>query len=613
MFAFCTDGLASQKGALTKVDSLQHSSTVSFLNPLWIYCSNHLTNLVVQDATTKDEFLHKLRRLTIRIANDARTTKNIETLGFQCPSFVITRWLALHNICAFIRNHKQPLCDNGILTKSDTYCVLALEILLTPLINLQRELEVDDTVLHDCFFLLKKTIWHYILIANHEAACQGPMLHSIRVILTFLYQRFFLQEWGSLYALAYCFTPEGFFQYNYHHFSWTIFDFPLFKDVVPPEEVQSLKKKKHYHHGGILSFESVTHSFTELNSQSQTPQTEVSSSDSYLHLEDEAFEKDFSFISELLDQLASIDKELISETASTTSSSSTVTMAMARAPLPSFTPYVSDIQQQLSTKEPVEDESEDFLGILQATLESKDDVYDEDGSSDQHSAQQATDFRHNLRPGKTIIILDDDVSDADSKEPTSAPDDPSDTLFQASSSAASESIPKITCRSPTRESPEKKLQRFQQEESVLMTLPSYTSDAQEREYISLLHDITSNYWPELLPMGFSSLLQRLMPSAEPTTRKTLELEFQRYLNQRCVNPDAYSDSYSMLSAYVWRGECSMLFGFIACCLEGAGCSESSCERIFSYARWIISDRRGNMKLQTISRILHILCNNQLAA
>ena len=129
VFAFCTDGLASQKGALTKVDSLQHSSTVSFMNPLWVYCANHLTNLVIHDATTKDAFLQELRKLTIRISNDARTTKNIETLGFQCPSFIITRWLALHNICTFIRNHNRTLCDNGILTKSDVYFVLALEIL----------------------------------------------------------------------------------------------------------------------------------------------------------------------------------------------------------------------------------------------------------------------------------------------------------------------------------------------------------------------------------------------------------------------------------------------------------------------------------------------------
>ena len=53
VFAFCTDGLASQKGALTKAESLKHSSTVSFMNPLWVYCANHLTKLVVHDATTK--------------------------------------------------------------------------------------------------------------------------------------------------------------------------------------------------------------------------------------------------------------------------------------------------------------------------------------------------------------------------------------------------------------------------------------------------------------------------------------------------------------------------------------------------------------------------------
>ena len=617
VFAFCTDGLAPQKGALTKTDSLKHSSTVSFMNPLWIYCANHLTNLVVQDATTKDPFLQKLRGLTIRIANEARTTKNIETLGFQCPSFVVTRWFSLQSICSFIRNHSQALCDAGLLTKSDRYFVQALEILLTPLTNLQRELEANDTVLHDCFLLLKKTIWHYILIANHEAACRGPILHSVRIILTFLYQRFFLQEWGNLYALAYCFTPDGFFQYCYHRFSWTIFDFPLFKDVVPPEEVPRKKKKHECYQGGILSFETVTHSFAELNSTSQTP---AGDPDAFMHLEEEAFEEGFSAISELLDQLAAIDKELSDEAAAISSTS--VTLSVTRAPLPTFATQPSKNKQQLTLKTPTEDNGEDFLGLLQATIESDPDEYQERDSSVQSSSQTTTTSHHNLRPGKTVIVLDDDdSSDGNLEQPKDTPritesslsEELSGSQPQQSSSTATEATPKIKCLSPTVESPEQKLERFHLEENMLKSLPDYKSDAQEREYISLLHDISTNYWPELLPIGFSSLLQRVLPSAESATRKTLELEFQRYLNQRCIKPEAFSDSYSLLSAYTWRGKCSMLFAFIGCCLEGTGCSESSCERIFSCAKWILSDRRGNMKLETISRILHIVCNSQLAA
>ena len=619
VFAFCTDGLASQKGALTKAESLKHSSTVSFMNPLWVYCANHLTNLVLQDATTKDPFLQKLRGLTIRIANEARTTKNTETLGFQCPSFVITRWFSLHGICSFIRNHSQKLCDTGLLTKSDQYFVLALEILLTPLTNLQRELEDNDTVLHDCFLLLKKTIWHYILIANHEASCRGPMLHSVRIILTFLYQRFFLQEWGSLYALAYCFTPDGFYQYCSHRFSWTIFDFPLFKDVVPPEEVSRKRRRHECHQGGILSFESVTHSFTELNS---TAQKHAEDPDAFMHLEGEAFEKGFAAIAELLDQLAAIDKELSAEVAASLRSS--VTLSVTRAPLPTFTTHPSKNQQQLSINASTEDNTEDFLGLLEATIESANDEYQARDSSVQSSSQTTTTSHHNLRPGKTVIVIvDDDSSDGNSDDPKDLPhitesslslsDELTGSQPKESSSTVGEATPKIKCLSPTVESPEQKLERFQREENLLKSLPEYQSDAQEREYISFLHDISSNYWPELLPMGFSSLLQRLLPSAESATRKTLELEFQRYLNQRCVNPEAFSDTYSLLSAYTWRGECSMLFGFIGCCLEGTGCSESSCERIFSCAKWILSDRRGNMKLETISRILHIICNSQLAA
>ena len=620
VFAFCTDGLASQKGALTKLDNLQHSSSVAFMNPLWIYCANHLTNLVVHDATTKDSFLKKLRELTIRISNEARTTKNMETLGFQCPSFVVTRWLALQDICIFIRNHSRILQSTGIVTKLDTYFVLALEILLTPLTTLQKELEANDTVLHDCFILLKKTIWHYILIANHEAACRGPMLHSVRIILTFLYQRFFLQGWGSLYALAYCFTPEGFFQFNYHHFSWTIFDFPLFKDTVPPEEVQKKKRKQEYHHGGIFSFATVTHSYAELNSKSES---ESSERDNHLRLEDEAFQTGFSSIFELLNQLEMLDTELTSEAAAAASSSSMASVTASRAPLPSFTTPISDIPQPSSASESIEDEEKDFLGILQATIESNDDAYEESNAVVHSSSEtnQADVSVHNLRPGKTVIILDDDSSDEnESKQNGSAHapgtlplDELATSTLQTSSSTSTKPSTKIQCRSPTVEHPDKKLHRFHQEESLLMSLPEYTSDAQEREFLSLLHDLTSNYWPELLPIGFSSLLQKLLPSAEQTTREKFEMEFQRYLNQRCINPETFSDSYSMLSAYVWRGECSMLFGFIACCLEGAGCSESSCERIFSWSRWIVSDRRGSMKLATISRILHILCNSQLAS
>ena len=618
VFAFCTDGLSSQKGALTKPEKLKQSSSVAFMNPLWIYCSNHLTNLVVHDATTKDSFLQKLRELAIRIANEARTSKNMETLGFVCPSFVMTRWLALQNICICIRNHSQALHARGILTKMERYFVLALEILLTPLINLQKELEANDTVLHDCFFLLKKTIWHYILIANHEAASHGPILHSIRVILTFLYQRFFLQGWGSLYALAYCFTPEGFFQYNYHHFSWTIFDCPLFKDIVPPEEIPTRKKKPAYHGGGILSFATVTHSFVELNSQSEPEPSEPD-----LRLEDEAFETGFSSISELLNQLAVLDKELAIEAAAAASSSTIASVTVSRAPLPSFTSHTSEILQPSSIKESIEDDGEDFLGILQATIESNDDAYEDSDTvaSSSPEAQQKAISVHNLRPGKTVIILDDDSSDENESKKkssehmpgTSALDELAITTRQPSSSTSSTHTTKIQCRSPTVEPPDKKLHRFHEEENLLLSLPEYTSDTQEREYLSLIHDLTSNYWCELLPIGFSKVLDTLLPSAEARTKQTLELEFQRYLNQRCINPEAFSDSYSMLSAYVWRGECSMLFGFIGCCLEGAGCSESSCERIFSYSRWVIGDRRGSMKLATISRILHILCNSQLAS
>ena len=576
VFAFCTDGLSSQRGALIS-DELISSKVIPMLRPQWIYCGNHLTNLVVQKSIASDPDLNKLSELIRDFSRSTRNTKDWKAIGGICPGFVITRWLVLEDICTFIRTHEDAIMKSGLLNVHQLFEIMQLEVLLLPLMDLHHKLESNDCRLSDVFPLILRTIQQYDLITKNKSI-REKALHGVRIILTNLYKRFMFGERGDLYAIAYVLTPKGLEEYHKHKFSWHAEAYP---------EPLSVQKKLGFQTpaGGPFAFNSICEAYVELLKK------HVSTNPEQIQLTvpdppSKGAKKTRIQLTELLQKLSTADRLARDHSDSATSSE----------------------EKNNRSDDAQLDDTVDILGIIEATLASDGDEYVETSSShieeasmtsapadasatsscsssSSSSSCSSTACGYNLRPGKTVIVIEDDSDDP-------VLEDMDEGMNQAD--IASETPP---AHATTQSDPEKT--------QALLDLPRYTNDSREYEYIKELQSLFFANWPSRLREGYKSLISCIIRDATPELLGSFRRQFVDMLTpspHKHISLDPYRFHYQNAETSTE----ARLFSFVNWCILSAGSSEASCERVFSDGSWIVGNRRGQLKLEVITYILHIL-------
>ena len=146
-------------------------------------------------------------------------------------------------------------------------------------------------------------------------------------------------------------------------------------------------------------------------------------------------------------------------------------------------------------------------------------------------------------------------------------------------------------------------------ESQYLSMPKYTNDVEEHELIHTIICCATEYWLLRLRPAFRCLLEKLLPTLDSESLQLMEREFEDFItpnSKRQILNDSYAFHYHLGTS----SHPSKLFNFQAWCLLSAACSESSCERILCLAKWIEGERRCKLILQTLSHLLHIVCNSQ---
>ena len=221
--SICTDGCPAQRAGIAQfISSLRdpskyHGFEVQFI-PVMIWCHNHLVNLVTQTVWTNvhtQTTTNRVYQMVSTFAEMSHKRKLRQLLGGVCPSIINTRWLSVWLVCSFIRLHRNAICSNNLLQEVDIVDILKLEILLTPLMELQLFFENDKARMYHVFPVLMRTIQQYLLLVSHPSFSSTEWLIPAVSILHNLIKRFFLPNKHTqrpeitLALLAFSLTPIG--------------------------------------------------------------------------------------------------------------------------------------------------------------------------------------------------------------------------------------------------------------------------------------------------------------------------------------------------------------------------------------------------------------------
>ena len=256
----------------------------------------------------------------------------------------------------------------------------------------------------------------------------------------------------------------------------------------------------------------------------------------------------------------------------------------------------------------------DYIGLMDAALD--DDEYkaqqpessSESTQSDSNSASGIS--QYNLRPGKTVIVIaddqDDETSESESPSHSEAGEQREPESLGTTNPVTSTSQALLTEPKMDFDGSHPSIASY---EAKYLSLPKYKNDIEEQQLITSIICCATGYWSLRLRSAFKDMLGKLLPTLDSESLHLMEREFEDFItpnSKRQILTDSYAFHYHLGAS----SHPSKLFNFQAWCVLSAGCSESSCERIFSLAKWIVGERRCRLKLQTISHLLHILCNSQ---
>ena len=221
--SICTDGCPTQRAGIAQfLSSLRDSShhhpfEVQFI-PLMIWCHNHLVNLITQ-TVWKDPITeptaNRVYQIVCNFAEMSHRRKLRELLGEVCPTIINTRWLSVWLVCSFIRLHRNVIASSQLLARGEIVEILKLELLLSPLMELQLFFENDQTRMYHVFPVVMRTIQQYLLLASHPSFSSTDWLIPVVFVLHNCIKRFFLPNKHTLWPEitlslhAFSLTPVG--------------------------------------------------------------------------------------------------------------------------------------------------------------------------------------------------------------------------------------------------------------------------------------------------------------------------------------------------------------------------------------------------------------------
>ena len=241
--------------------------------------------------------------------------------------------------------------------------------------------------------------------------------------------------------------------------------------------------------------------------------------------------------------------------------------------------------EQISYTHAAGDEGDDVLGLLDATIASEGDEFRFSGSSDG--------------------LLEDSLSTTQTR---SMEEGYSDSLELTYTSGISTFV-EASLATQSGESGEDDDDIEELGSTDVLEYPNYQAE-KEPAYIKSLLLFMQSAWSQRIINAFSRVTQTVMPSMNEYTRNALEAEFLQLMSSPLIfravtSPFVFYDSLSTQS------DVRSLFSYIARSLVVSPCSESSCERVFSLVKWIVGDRRRQLRLKTLSLLLQVIVNSEI--
>ena len=215
-----TDGLPAQlSGIKAALVSHEQNAIDTLFRPFHFPCLNHRVNLALVHTLKTIPFLSEIKGTLQTFAAESLTQKYQDILHKHSPKFVHTRWLCLSQICAFIRIKRNEILKHNLLERTTLINILMMEILLTPLLELQLFLESARTKLYQVFPSLIRTFIQYKHILKYSIFREPKWLHAIAEILTSLHTLTLALETGDIIALSFSLSPIGQTLFHIHQFA----------------------------------------------------------------------------------------------------------------------------------------------------------------------------------------------------------------------------------------------------------------------------------------------------------------------------------------------------------------------------------------------------------
>ena len=208
--SICTDGLPAQISAVKEFRKwlLKERNQNPTLIPIHIPCFNHRVNLVTQSLLKGESELRDTVDTIQGFASQSHNNDFKQKLRHVCPSFIPTRWLTAHMIASFIRLHRDDIAKARLLPSSKLIQILKLEIILTPLMELQIYFEDENTRLCDAFPAILRALQQYQLLLSIKTIAD-ECSQSILKCMIMLFNGTLSGYIGKLLLLSWALTPLG--------------------------------------------------------------------------------------------------------------------------------------------------------------------------------------------------------------------------------------------------------------------------------------------------------------------------------------------------------------------------------------------------------------------
>ena len=587
VISICADGLRSQRKAFSLIKATPDHPFV----PFYIWCGNHRTNLALGDIFEHSKLLKDVRDSVIRFASESRKRKVRDGLGLLCPTYNSTRWFCLNQICEFIRRNRAAIPEN-LLSLLEITNALQLEILLYPFYELHLTLEKNTAKLMHLYPAVMRALNLFFLLSKFEVF-ETEWLHGIRVAITCLYERFLKGDQGKRCALAFALTPDGLKLLQNGRFSqlsayayWTI------ENVGAP--VGDLKK---------MPAEGIPQEYQAEKKASSSSSGVSSSSSSALP----ASPSDLGYCVDPLSVQAvdSLVQSFLTTDCSKSVKQKQVEQKESTEELLEKTNCCPHLKKLLLLLVPHDDTNDKQSAVPSQDAQEHESAYKEDkipmmdvanqrGNTSGDEEDPIIDLLDNsFQAQDTDYFLGD--SEEVAETPTSQQKREESTSASSKTSESSSSAPESPAEDDV----------IYIASSKVLDIPPMTTATQEHIYLLDLYGLIQSDLIIPISATWDSYVKSLLPNL-PLERQTL---LHSQFTSLIANSNPFSEvrnPFRFLRILALSNQSLTLFCYLARCLLASSVSESSCERIFSRAKWIIGQRRHRLSVQTLNALLHIL-------